>query len=135
MIKHKGRGSYDVMVGEAVIASGLSKEAAQAKAAEVGLTEVVKAPRKAWLDLAAMLDQVEREEAVHGLRIVTVAADADRLPAEDRDGLRVHPGRFGGWLVREATFEDPSLVAVIGLSDGSAVGLTEGGDVVEVVHG
>lgn len=96
---------------------------------------IAEVPRKAWPAIAADIERIEREEAGFGLRIVTVAADADRLPAEDRDGRRIHPGRFGGWIVREATFEDGSLIAVIGLSDGSSVGLTNDGDIVEVIHG
>lgn len=92
-------------------------------------------PRKAWPAIAADIERIEREEAGFGLRIVTVAADATQLPATDDKGQRIHPGRFGGWQVREATFEDGALAAVIGLSDGSTVGLTVDGSVVEVIHG
>ncbi|HET8730488.1 MAG TPA: hypothetical protein VFM34_05195 [Moraxellaceae bacterium] len=89
---------------------------------------------KGWHEIAPLIEKIEREEAKYGLRIVNVATSATHLPAE-QDGQRIHPGRFGGWIVREATFEDASLAAVVGMSDGSSVGLTVDGDVVEVIHG
>ena len=88
----------------------------------------------AWPDLATRIAAVEREEAAHGLRIVTVLAKAERLPVQNEQGRRIHPGTFGGWEVREAQFDD-ALVAVIGLSDGSNIGMTAEGALVEVVHG
>lgn len=90
---------------------------------------------KGWHEIAPTIEKLERQEAAFGLRIVSVATCATHLPATDETGHRVHPGTFGGWHVKEASFDDDSLIAVIGLSDGSAMGLTVGNEVVEVIRG
>lgn len=96
---------------------------------------IAEAPRQTWPALVAGIERIEREEASFGLRIVNVAANATQLPVADDKGQCIHPGRFSGWHVREAIFDDAALAAVIGLSDGSSLGLTVDGSVVEVVHG
>lgn len=90
---------------------------------------------KGWHEIAPSIERIERDEAAHGLRIVSVATNSTHLPAAKPDGSRVHPGRFGGWVVKEAEFEDSGLVAVIRFNDASEIGLTADGDVVEVIHG
>ena len=90
---------------------------------------------KGWHEISPLIEKIERDEAAHGLRIVNVSTNATHLPAAGNDGSRVHPGRFGGWIVRGVEFEDSSLAAVIGFNDGSTIGLTVEGEAVEVIHG
>lgn len=87
-----------------------------------------------WAGLVSHLERIERDEASHQLRIVSVATCATELPAEGEHGFRLHAGTFAGWVVQPAEFEDADLVAVVRLSNGDQFGVTAGGDVVEVAN-